>query len=233
MDLRKHQVLLIGFDEADALRIVSMLGSFDFECHRVPWSDGISGFVSSREFDAILCSYPDEVEKLTAFLEVLRAEEAVSRHAGVVVLVDPDQLDHARRHLGLDVNRIAPLDGMGDALRDSVLSLLDVAQRFSVKAPVEVSAFFDSQPMRAYCHTENLSMSGMLVSCSTRFPVGAPFEFAISLPGEEHPIRGTAQVARFTDPGRERGVLGMGASFLTFSDSHRSRLRGILARHVH
>jgi hypothetical protein len=94
---------------------------------------------------------------------------------------------------------------------------------------VQLSIERGAQPKTAHCHTENLSMSGMLVSCSNLLPVGSPLEFVLTIPGEEQPIRGRAKVARVTDPKREK-VLGIGASFVEFSENHRTRLRSLLIR---
>lgn len=228
---RRHQVLLIGFDHADAMQIISTLGSFDIDFHRVPWMDGLGPFIRVREFDLILFPYPVQDPWLTVLLDAMRTEDGLSRHAGVIAVVDSDNADDVCRRIGMGINRVVPLDDTGSHLREAVLSLLDVARRLQLRAPVELTAVADSGPVTMFCHTENISMSGMLVSCTRHFKVGAPFEFAIAMPGEQNPIRGTAEVARHTDPHREQ-VLGMGASFVSFPENHRSRLRGILARHI-
>jgi len=228
MDFVQHQLLLVGFNDTEAVRTVSTLASFDVDFHRAAWSDGLLAFVTSREFDAMLVRYPERGRDLTLFLEALRADEGYSRYAGVVVLADRRRLEIARRFLARGVNRVVSLEDMGVPLRESVLELLDVARRFPVRAPIAVSCTQSNGPTTAHCHTENLSMSGMLVCCAQPFPVGSPMEFAISAPGEDEPIRGKARVARQTDPRRERGVVGMGASFLEFPTSHRSRLRNLL-----
>jgi hypothetical protein len=88
-----------------------------------------------------------------------------------------------------------------------VLSLIDVPRRFQVRAPVEISPAANHISEPAYCHTENLSMSGMLVSCMRPAPVGCLLDFALLFPEEERPIRGRARVARIADPRREK-VLG-------------------------
>jgi hypothetical protein len=232
MDFRNHNVMLTGFDDADALRIVSMLGAFDIDFHRVAWNDSLTGIIKSREYDAVLFRYPANGLRLESFLEALRSEGAKSRHAGAVVFADDRQVEEARALLGRGVNRIVRLDDQGDTLRESVLSLLDVARRFPVRAPVEISIDEEDGPQKAYCHTENLSMTGMLINCLTRFPIGTTIEFAISIPGDEQPIRGVAQVARLTDPQHE-SVLGMGAAFTSFSDVDRARLRSALSQHAH
>jgi uncharacterized protein (TIGR02266 family) len=232
MDDRKHNVMLTGFDDADALRIVSALGAFDIDFHRVAWNDGLSGLLKTREFDAVLFKYPCKGLRLELFLDALRSDAAMSRHAGAVVFADDRQLQQAEQLLGRGINRVVHIDDTGDSLRESVLSLLDVAHRFPVRAPVELIIDLEESPQKAFCHTENLSMSGMLVNCLTRFPVGTVLEFELTIPGEEQPIRGAAQVARLTDPQREQ-VLGMGAAFTSFMETDRARLRGALSRQIH
>lgn len=232
MEDRRHQVMLTGLDDAEALHVVSALGAFDIDFHRVAWSDGLIGIIKSREFDAILVRYPPEGLRMAAFVDALRSEGSRSQHAAVITLSEPRQVDRARRLIGHGINRVVALDARGDALRDTVLSMLDVARRYQLKAPVEISAHDDKGPLKAYCHTENLSLSGMLVSCMTRLPVGTSIEFSITIPGEADPIRGSARVARLTDPTREH-VLGMGATFQSFIESDRSRLRSVLSRQVH
>ena len=226
---RNHQVLLTGFDDQEAVRIVAILSPFGVDFHRVPRNESLTGIVAYREFDVILFRCPARSQDLIRTMEVLRAEDAFSRHAGIVAFADPLRIDWVRRHVGRGINRVLALDSSPDTIREAVLSLLDVAQRFPVRAPIQISLSAGDRPATAHCHTENLSMSGMLVSCSQPFPIGSPLEFTLSFPGEEQPIRGKARVARVTDPKRER-VLGIGASFVEFSDNHRSRLRSLLLR---
>jgi hypothetical protein len=134
-----------------------------------------------------------------------------------------------RRHVGSGVNRVVHLNDQGDALRESVLSLLSVAPRFPVRAPIQLSAATSDATVAVHCVTENLSTTGMLVSCAKNFAVGLPLDFAMSLPGDANPIRGAARVARLTNPQREQ-VIGIGASFLSFPGNDQARLHDILAR---
>ncbi len=225
---RKHQALLIGFREVDVLRIVSALGSLDVEFHRAPWMDGLGSFLAQHRFDAILFAYPDET-RIDAFLATLRGGQAVSRRAGVVALADSGQLEAARQHIGGGVNRVVHLNDRGDALRESVVSLLSVAPRFPVRAPIQIAAVVSTETVTVHCVTENLSASGMLIACSRTFDVGLPLDFTLTIPGGTDPICGAARVARLTNPRRER-VIGIGASFLSIPEQHRARLTNVLAK---
>jgi len=224
---RKHKALLIGFRDVDVLRLVSAVGSMDVDFHRALWVDGLGDHLTNTGYDAILLTYPTEAN-IHQFLEVIRHEGGPNRRAGVVALADANLLVEAHHHLGCGINRVVPLTGSGDTLHESLLSLLHVARRYSLRIPLELSAVVDTGEITAFCNTENVSSSGMLVSCSTSLSVGIPFEFSMTPPTGDGEICGTAQVARITDPDREH-VLGVGATFLSFPTDHRSRFEGILS----
>jgi hypothetical protein len=147
----------------------------------------------------------------------------------LVLFADPESTGDAHRFLGRGVNRVVSRIDPDRVIQESVLSLIDVPRRFQVRAPVEISAAANHSSEPAYCHTENLSMSGMLVNCMRPAPVGSLLDFALLFPEEERPIRGRARVARIADPRREK-VLGLGAAFESFAQSDRSRLRNALSR---
>jgi hypothetical protein len=67
----------------------------------------------------------------------------------------------------------------------------------------------------------------MLVRCPAPAPAGATVDFELAMPGETAPIRGRARVARQTDPAREQ-ILGVGASFVSFSGRDQDRLHAAL-----
>ena len=110
-----------------------------------------------------------------------------------------------------------------------MLSLIDVPRRFQLRAPVHIADVANRERPVAYCHTENLSMSGMLVSCAHQPEIGSLLDFSLLFPEEEVPIRGRARVARIADPRREK-VMGVGAAFESFAQRDRTRLRNALSR---
>jgi hypothetical protein len=57
--------------------------------------------------------------------------------------------------------------------------------------------------------------------------VGSTAGFSLTLPTDPTPIRGVAEVARHTDPGRDR-VHGMGFKFEGFASDGYERLRDYL-----
>jgi hypothetical protein len=228
-DSLPRSILLVGFGEVEIRELLPFLASFDMNVHYLPWTEGLAGLLKMREFDAIVLRMPSMRRLLLIVLEALRADDALNRHTGVVLVASPKQLGAARSYVPHGVNRVLSDSEMSAGLRETLVPLLDVAHRFRLRTPIELSAVVDAHPTKAYCHTENLSISGMLVSCSQPLPVGSPVDFSLQVPGENSPIRGTAKVVRLTNPRREN-ILGMGAAFLSFVENHRSRLRSLLVR---
>ena len=232
-DSSRHHVALLGLDDELARQLVLLLGAFDVDFIRLPWGDHTPSVITRTELDLILAGCPADGSRIRACVEEYRSPSSLSRHAAIVLFAGPASMAEARRLIGRGVNHVIPLDKPQDLWQDTVLSLLDVARRFELRTPVKVTAELDGSPLTAACLTENVSLSGMLVNCSRAavLPVGATLSFAMAVPGDEVPIRGRACVARTTDPRRER-VEGIGARFVSFSDSDQSRLRSVLTRQV-
>jgi hypothetical protein len=81
---------------------------------------------------------------------------------------------------------------------------------------------------RAFCQTENLSTTGVLLRGFGHYPLGARIQFEISLPGEKEPIRGEAEVCRTTNFAREK-MEGFGAAFTNFHGGDQQRLEQYLS----
>lgn len=227
-----RQILFSGLGHNDVHRLVSLLEAFEVDFHRVPWNERMLSLIHRSGFDVIVVGEPSQDFALEELVNALRKPAAASRHAGLVVYGTAEVAELGRRFLGHGVNRVVSQSDPNHEVQDSVLSLIDVPRRFHLRTPVHISQIRQLDNPTAYCHTENLSMSGMLVNCTHQPPVGSLLEFALLFPEEESPIRGRARVARIADPRRER-VMGVGAAFESFSHTDRSRLRSALARRWH
>jgi hypothetical protein len=229
MKKKRYQVLLGGLNDDQARGFVLSLTPHGVDFHRVPWSADLAQIASQTGFEAIIIAFPDVEPSLDEMLEEVRAPGSLSRHAGIVVLGRGRQLTLARWFVGRGVSRVVSADDPDETVRDTVLGLLDVAERFEIQAPVDVTVAFETGTMTTSCLSENISTSGMLLRCGREIPVGSTLSFAMSVPGEQEPISGQARVARNTDPERE-GIEGFGAAFLSFIDADQTRLEEALAR---
>lgn len=95
--------------------------------------------------------------------------------------------------------------------------------RFIVRMAVKVG---DGAVLRA-CQSENMSLSGMLIRTSEKFPVGALVRLTFALPDDEEPLVCQAKVVRYTRPDIEK-VRGMAVTFLSFKDEGLDRLEAFL-----
>ena len=224
-----RQILFTGLGHDDVHRLVSLLEAFEVDFHRVPWGVSLLSVIHRSGFDVVVAAYPPDGMPLDRLLKALRNPSSASRHAGLVLYCSQGEFEASQHLLGHGVNRVVARSDTDLDVQDAVLSLIDVPRRFQLRAPVHISNPADNERPVVYCHTENLSMSGMLVSCAHQPEIGALLEFSLLFPEEEVPIRGRARVARIADPRREK-VMGVGAAFESFAQCDRTRLRNALSR---
>jgi hypothetical protein len=230
MNVARYQTLFTGIGHNDVHRLVSALEPYPVDFHRVPWHERATAALTSREFHLVFVGYPAIGMSLQSLVTPLRQPSSASRAAGLVVLAEPRSVTSARRLLGHGVNRVLSSIEDTEVLLDASLPLLNVARRIRLRAPVEMILPEAGSWTPASCQTEDVSSTGMLVSCTEPAPAGATVDFALAIPGEPAPIRGRARVARHTDPSREQ-VLGVGASFLSFTGNDQQRLNAALWGH--
>jgi hypothetical protein len=226
-----RQVLLAGVSGAAAQRVVKLLTPFDVSIHRIPWSDRQLRTAVDREFDAIIIGYPVGGPHIDFVLGALRSTGSLSRHAGIILICEWDALPDARLLVDHGADLVVSHEASDEVWRDLVLSLVDVSHRIELHARLRLTAELKGEPLIAECHTENVSISGMLVRCPKALgvSVGSKLRFAMQVPGEDAMIRGEACVTRTTNPERER-FDGIGARFVSFSESDRARLGSVLRK---
>jgi hypothetical protein len=219
----RARVLLTGLDQDTLRRFVGPLQARGLETHHAPWTDDLPDLVLDQRFDAVVVRFPVLDVPLGRFLSALRSAASPCRHAGVVLLARSDRLEQARQLIGHGVNRVVAGDAPREALAQTVGELMAVAPRIPLQASARITAKVPERPGTALCQTVNLSFTGMLVRGHSHYPVGALVEFELLLPGEEHPLHGAGEVARYAEPARE-GVHGFATRFLAFDGSDRDRL---------
>jgi len=146
-----------------------------------------------------------------------------------VLVADPESLPAAHTYLGLGVNRVvSQADDLGELLC-AVVDLLHVPPRISVRAMVQVEEQFGITPARELTRTEDLSLTGMLVSGGRDIAIGSRLGFELHLPGGDTAVSGTGRVVRHTDPSREQAD-GIGINFEGFTDEGQEQLASFLIR---
>jgi len=227
--LTGRDILLLRLDDGDRLRVSGLLRSAGAEVHHGPWDSDTADLVFSTPFDAVVVGFPVAGPALSAFLRAVRATGSGCRRAGVVLLAAEGHEREAEPFIGRGVNRVVPRAEVELRLVRTVGELLSVAPRHAVRAPARVTIHTTGRALKAFCQTENLSISGMLLKGFGHHPVGTSLDFELNLPGETAPIRGAAEVRRATNTTVER-VEGVGARFLSFATGDRFRLESFLSR---
>lgn len=221
-----RELLLVGPEAPVLARVVPLLERADFRTHHVQRGDEALALVRGRAFDLIIARFPLVGAGLAELVREVRGDGKPCRHAGFLLLAEPEFVAEVGGFLGRGVGRIASLDVPAEKLVDAVAELLAVAPRRSLRALVHVSLSVEHGGSHLLALTHNISETGLLLSGAHDLSVGTRLRFELSLPGQE-PIRGEAEVVRHTDPARER-VAGVGARILSFDGGDQQRLRAYL-----
>jgi hypothetical protein len=222
----KPRVLLAGLDDALARRVVVALSPLDADFQRRSWASGFGGLATASDCDVVIVGHFGDLSGLELLVETTRSKSSQSRQPALVVLCRQDLMGEVGQLTARGVSRVVEIEQLDRTLYGAVSSVLAVAPRVSLQAPVRLMPTDAGQSSDGMI--ENLSASGMLVSCLGQLPVGSTVRFEISIPGRPTPIRGSARVVRTADPERE-GVRGIGARFLSFLRSDGERFRDLLS----
>ena len=221
--------LLTSAELMDPDRVARMLERTGIAVRQCPWNDEAMDLVVRDRFEVIVIGYPVTGTPLPSFLGAVRAAGSASRRAGVILIAQPGRERMAGDYLGRGANRVVAAVESPTALEVAVHALLTVAPRVPLRAPTRIVAILDKRPLRAFCQTENVSTTGMLLRGAAHYPLGTTFDFELAVPGESTPICGSACVLRRTNPVVER-VHGLGTRFVSFRGADRSRLEGLVGR---
>jgi hypothetical protein len=226
---RTRQVLLTAVDAHLENKAIEPLRDKGWQVRSVPWDDAAGDLVTTTAFDAIVIGFPVAGVALGRFLSAVRALESPCRRCGVVLLARPDAERQARQFVGHGVNRVVATSDLPLRLVRTVAELLRVAPRVELRLPTRIMLRLEDRPSQALCQTENVSVSGMLVRGFDNYPKGTSFDFEISLPDDDDPLRGVGEVCRTANVAREN-VRGFGARFTSFAETDLERLEELLDR---
>jgi hypothetical protein len=192
-----------------------------------PWTIEVPELVESQAFDAIIVRLPLPGVGFGVLLSSIRARAARCRQAGLVILTPKEDIRAVEKLVGRGVNRVLPDDAGSEEILAAVLSVQGAAHRVSIRLPVQLEISLPTGNRQAFCQTENLSDSGMLLRGFQRFPPGTRFSFEMQVPGEDLSLKGVAEVTRTTDVERET-IEGFGARFVEIKSPDRWLLEQVL-----
>jgi len=225
MNSASRHVLVVGADVSVLHGIAPMLRREEFEIHSVPASDLVLDLIQGMTFELLVVTYPSSDIALEDRLTAVRREGSGCRHAGLLLIAEPEQLDEAHAYVDRGANRAIGFDWADSRMWQAFADLLDVAPRVSLRIVVHLAIRVSDGKSIVECHTENLSRTGMLLSGAADLDHGARVEFIFPLPGQTTPVRGTAEVVRLA---HQNGEKCFGVRFLSFRDDDKAILEEYL-----
>lgn len=229
MTVVDRSVLVVGVPRPLFDEVTPVLNRGHFYTEFIASGREALDLMSLFPYDAVIAGFPLEDVETRPFLSSLRKSDCPSRHAAVLLLAAPDDVEAATVLIGYGANRILPLDAPAGRIEREVANLTGVAPRLALRVISRVKVEVSRGTKLVLCQTENISTSGMLLRTDQEYPVGTEFAFELALPGVDKPIRGQARVVRNTLQRRER-VFGVGVRFSQFEGSDAQRFAGYLER---
>jgi CheY-like chemotaxis protein len=225
----KRDVLFVGLDTVTYDRLTQSLSLAAFRTDYISTAPGALELISLLPYDALVVVFPPPGMPSERFLNWIRKEDSTCRHAAVVLLAADGATAEAEAYLGHGANRVLPIDSTPGVLGEVLPALIDVAPRVNLRALTRLEIPSDLGLSKVLCQTVNVSASGMLVRIDEDYPIGTVVEFELSVPGEQSPIRGRAEVVRHTVRRKEQ-IRGVGLRFRSFQGEDGHRFAGHLTR---
>lgn len=221
------RVLVTGTGVPHDDESLSVIRAAGFEVCLEPWHSEIPALVESQTFDAIVVHLPLPGVGLGVLLSSIRSKEARCRQSGLVILTPEDNIGAIERLVGRGVNRVLPNTATAAEVLEALEAVTGAARRVSIRLPVQLEVTLPAGDSQAFCQTENVSESGMLLRGFQHYPLGTRFSFQLQVPGTDRSLKGVAEVTRTTDADREN-VEGFGARFVEVESSEWLDLEKIL-----
>ena len=223
----KTSILLTGVGVTGDGEMPTVVKAAGFDLRVEPWHSEVPALVESQVFDAIIVQLPLPGVGLGVLLSSIRAREARCRQAGLVILTPESDIGTVEQLVGRGVNRVLANTATAAEVLEALEAVQCVAHRVSIRLPVQLEVTLPAGDTQAFCQTENLSESGMLLRGFQHYPLGTQFSFRLQLPGTDRCLTGVAEVTRTTDVRREN-VEGFGARFVEVESSQWLELEKIL-----
>lgn len=222
-----RRILVTGLESPDDQMLSDALENRGYEVSLQPWSPEVPALVEDQTYDAIVVQVPLPGVGLGVLLSSIRARTARCRNAGLLIISSDEDVMAVQKLVGRGVNRVLPKSASVDEVLDALEEIEQAPQRVTVRLPVQLEVTLPEYESRAFCQTENLSESGMLIRGFQRYVPGTRFSFRLQIPGEDRCLTGTAEVTRNTDVDREK-IEGFGARFVEIGPGDQAELERIL-----
>lgn len=223
METKLRHVLLINLQPSTLDTLGPFLRQQYLDLHTVEASPFVLDLIRGTPFEILIVRFPLEGLDMNSLIDAAREQGSMCRSSGFVVICEEKDLADAIPWMEHGVNRIVMLEWSRNRIWNTINELLDVAPRLEIEIPVQVALPADIARDIVLFKTANISGTGALLSGFRAIPEGTSFTFALSLPGEDHPINGAAEVVRRTGSGSS-GSFGIGVRYVSIEDEKRRLL---------
>jgi len=209
-----------------------------------PLLDRRNGLLARPPFEADECALAEELhqrlEKIhykmvilnlpTAGLEPrdilysLRHLKKASSDAIIIVLAPEDRMADYRSYLSKGLSALFSHSTPPAEIEIHIGRLAHVAPRVESRIMVRLRAKLKQSQGVILCQALNLSLTGLFVATSMKFPVGSDVLFELLLPQSRVPISGEAKVVRHAVGSRDKSD-GMGLTFTSFKADGKAGLK--------
>jgi hypothetical protein len=219
-------VLLAGIGRGPFAALAPVLDRQNLNVLRVATPEAAIEYASTQPVDLFIFDAHPEEMTLEEIVPLFRAEGAASAKSALLLIADRSQDSEARSLIGRGVNRVAYLDDPPERIEEHVVDLLEVAPRAAVRFAIRLYTTLDNGLEVAPGHTENLSLSGMLVQTPATLEPGHTAVYELIYDEMEEAVKGNADIVRRAT---HNGVRSIGVRFLDFKGEGRERLDEILS----
>jgi len=205
------QSLLLSSDDKTTRTLRRVLGELEIGVEHCPDADSAICSLTRRRFEAVIVDCEDNAAVRT--IATVRAAPG-NKHAVVVAIASlrsAVQMEFARE---ADFLLYRPVSfALAKRRFRAARYLMKCEHRRNKRVPVEIPVAFISDAGKAECRTVDIGENGMAVRLPGRFKKNGPMRVRFTLPGADHVLKCTAEVAwenaeseagfRFMDLSRE------------------------------
>ena len=145
-------VLLVGFDDAVARRVVVLLSPLGVHFHRLSWEVVVARPIWLVDAEVVLVHYRGDRSGLAWLVSCENWSSEGARGGAVVVLCPASGVAEAESTLSGGPHRVIPLEELEERLRHHVASLLGLARRYRIRVPIRLEPVFAAGAVAAGGH---------------------------------------------------------------------------------
>jgi len=157
-------------------------------------------------------------------LYTLRHQKKASSEAIIVVLAPADRMTEYKAYLTKGMSALLSHASPPREIEIQIARLAHVSPRVESRVMVRLKAKLQQSHGVVLAQALNLSITGLFVATSMKFPVGSDVLFEILIPQSRMPISGEAKVVRHAAGSRDKSD-GMGLTFISFKADGQAALK--------